>query len=44
MSNSYKLINASWPPNFVPFSLNSHGMKCINSAFRDEDPLFSVSR
>lgn len=45
MNNVYKLINASQTPNFIPFALNSHGMKCINSTFRDDrDPLYSVSR
>lgn len=45
MNNGYKLINASWTSDFISFALNSHGMKCINSTFREDiDPHFSVSR
>lgn len=45
VNNGYKLINASWTPNFISFTLNSHGMKCINSTIGvDREPYFSVSR
>lgn len=45
VNNGYKLINASWTPNFISFALNSHGMKCINSTIRvDGEPYFFVSR